>query len=147
MTSLLKWFATNGINWDIEQNSALRTQSLKVKCQAFPHNGWPGLKWLTPASPPVTDNHHGAGVKGATGCGRWVQKFLGWHSRYLLCLDLLLWSLRLPNLYQTFGVLQEKQLLKDSPEHFFVAVMDKYFPTSFWWFLGVYSFIGKRYTH
>ena len=29
-------------------------------------------------------------------------------------------------------MLQEKQLLKDSPEHFFVAGMDKYFPTSFW---------------
>ena len=30
-----------------------------------------------------------------------------------------------------FWVLQENQLLKDSPEHFFVAGMDKYFPTSF----------------
>ena len=36
-----------------------------------------------------------------------------------------------------FWVLQEKQLLKDSPEHFFVAGMDKYFPTSFWWSLSV----------
>ena len=34
-------------------------------------------------------------------------------------------------------MLQEKQLLKDSPEHFFVAGMDKYFPTSFWWPLSV----------
>ena len=33
--------------------------------------------------------------------------------------------------------LQEKQLLKGSPEHFFVAGMDKYFPTSFWWSLSV----------
>ena len=32
----------------------------------------------------------------------------------------------------TIWVLQEKQLQKDSPEHFFVAGMDKYFPTSFW---------------
>ena len=32
-----------------------------------------------------------------------------------------------------FWVLQEKQLLKDSPKHFFVAGVDKYFPTSFWW--------------
>ena len=32
---------------------------------------------------------------------------------------------------------QEKQLLKDSPKHFFVAGMDKYFPTSFWWTLSV----------
>ena len=36
-----------------------------------------------------------------------------------------------------FWVLQEKQLLKDSPEHFFVVGMDKYFPTSFWWSLSV----------
>ena len=34
-------------------------------------------------------------------------------------------------------MLQEKQLLKNSPEHFFVAGMDKYFPTSFWWSLSV----------
>ena len=34
-------------------------------------------------------------------------------------------------------MLQEKQLLKDSPEHVFVAGMDKYFPTSFWWSLSV----------
>ena len=31
-------------------------KSLKVKCQAYPHNGSTGLKWPTPASPPVTDN-------------------------------------------------------------------------------------------
>ena len=43
---------------------------LKVKCQTFPRDGSGGLKWPTPASPPVTDNHHGAGAKGATGCGR-----------------------------------------------------------------------------
>ena len=35
-----------------------------------------------------------------------------------------------------FWVLQEKQLQKNSPEHF-VAGMDKYFPTSFWWPLNV----------
>ena len=36
-----------------------------------------------------------------------------------------------------FWVLQEKQLLKESPEHFFVTGMDKYFPTSFWSSLSV----------
>ena len=36
-----------------------------------------------------------------------------------------------------FWELQEKQLLKDSPKHFFDAGMDKYFPTSFWWSLSV----------
>ena len=43
---------------------------LKIKCQAFPHDGSTGLKQPAPASPPVTDNHHEAGAKGATGCGR-----------------------------------------------------------------------------
>ena len=33
-------------------------KSLKVKSQAFPHDGSTGLKWLAPASPSVTDNHH-----------------------------------------------------------------------------------------
>ena len=36
-----------------------------------------------------------------------------------------------------FWLLQEKQLQKDSPEHFFVGEMDNYFPTSFWWPLSV----------
>ena len=36
-----------------------------------------------------------------------------------------------------YWVLQEKQLQKDSPEHFFVTGMHKYFPTSFWWSLSV----------
>ena len=27
-------------------------------------------------------------------------------------------------------------ITKDSPKHFFVAEMDKYFPTSFWWSLS-----------
>ena len=30
-----------------------------------------------------------------------------------------------------------KAITKDSPKHFFVAGMDKYFPTSFWWSLSV----------
>ena len=34
-------------------------------------------------------------------------------------------------------MLQEKQLQKYSPEHFCVAGMDKYFPTSFCWSLSV----------
>ena len=45
-------------------------KSLKVKYQAFSHNGLIGLEEPTPASPPVTDNHHGAGAKGAARCGR-----------------------------------------------------------------------------
>ena len=38
---------------------------LKVKHQAFPHDGSTGLKQPTSASPPVTDNHQRAGSKGA----------------------------------------------------------------------------------
>ena len=34
----------------------LGPKSLKVKCQAFPHNGSTGLKQPTPASSLVTDN-------------------------------------------------------------------------------------------
>ena len=48
----------------------LGPKSLKVKRQAFPHDGSTGLKQPTPANLPVMDNHHGAGNKGATGCGR-----------------------------------------------------------------------------
>ncbi|CAI9177491.1 unnamed protein product [Rangifer tarandus platyrhynchus] len=33
-------------------------KKLKVKCQAFPHDGSTGLKRTTPASLSVTDNHH-----------------------------------------------------------------------------------------
>ena len=33
-------------------------------------------------------------------------------------------------------MLQERQLQKDAPEHFVVG-MDKYFPSSFWWYLSV----------
>ena len=55
----------------------LGPKSLKVKCQAFPQDGSTGLKQPVPASLPVTDNHHGAGAKGATGCGKQVQEFFG----------------------------------------------------------------------
>ena len=113
----------------------LGPKSLKVKHKTYPCNGSTGLKRPASASPPVTDNHHGARAKGATGCGRWVREFLGWHRG----LPILSWpptpesSLAKP---VPFGELQEKQLQKDSTEHF-VAGMDKYFPTSFWWSLSV----------
>ena len=44
MTSVLKRLSTNAINWDIGRHSASGPKSLKVKCQAFPHNGSTGLK-------------------------------------------------------------------------------------------------------
>ena len=51
-------------------------KSLKVKCQAFPHDGSRGLKQPAPASLPVTDNHHGATAKGATGWAGRSKNFL-----------------------------------------------------------------------
>ena len=35
------------------------------------------------------------------------------------------------------GATEKKKITKDSPEYFFIAGMDKYFPTSFWWSLSV----------
>ena len=51
-------------------------KSLKVKRQACPHDGSRGLKRPAPASPPVTDNHHGAGAKGAAGVAGRPKNFL-----------------------------------------------------------------------
>ena len=70
VTSLLKQLATNAINWDIGWHSALGTQETQGQAPSLPHDGSRGLKQPTPASPPVTDNQHGAGAKSATGCGR-----------------------------------------------------------------------------
>ena len=88
-----------------------------------------------PASPPVTDNHHGAGAEGAAGvAGRSENFLLDTGATYSVLISS---SEPSPPKPVPFWVLQEKQLLKDSPEHFFVAGMDKYFPTSFWWSLSV----------
>ena len=76
-------------------------KSLKVKHQVFPHDGSTGLKWPTPASWPVTDNHHGVEPRvqpDMAGRSENVLVDLG----YLLCPDLLLQNLLLPNLYH-FG--------------------------------------------
>ena len=71
-------------------------KSLKVKRQAFPHDGRMGLKCWAPASPPVTGKHHGARAKGATGH---FWESLGWHRCYLLCPELWLQSVLPPGLY------------------------------------------------
>ena len=77
MASLLKWLTTKAITWDMGGPLSSGPKSLKVKCQALPHDGSTGLKWPAPASPPVTDNHHRAGAKGATGCDREFRESLG----------------------------------------------------------------------
>ena len=46
-----------------------------------------------------------------------------------------------------FWVLKEKQLQKDSPQLFFVALMENIFPPVFGGPWVSYSLIGKRYTH
>ena len=67
-------------------------KSLKVKCQAFPQDGSTGLKWPSPASLAVTGNHHGLSWQ--------VGLRISWLTQgYLLCPDLLLRSLLLPNLH------------------------------------------------
>ena len=71
-----KWLAEDALNWDMGGTLLLGPKSLKVKCQAFPHDGSTGLKWPAPASPPVTDNHHGAGAKGATDVAGRSENFL-----------------------------------------------------------------------
>ena len=54
----------------------LGPKSLKVKHQAFPHNGSTGLKRSTLASLPVTDNHQGAGAKGQLDVAGRSENFL-----------------------------------------------------------------------
>ena len=72
MGSFLKCLITKVIIWDMGGSLSSGPKSLKVMCQALPHDGSTGLKRPAPSSPPVTDNHHGAGNKAATGCGREV---------------------------------------------------------------------------
>ena len=93
----------------------LGPKSFKCKHQAFPHDGSTGVKWPTSASPPVTDNHHGAGAKGPTGCGRYAREFLGWHRSYLLSSDLLLQSLLLPILYHFGYYKKNKKIYPSTP--------------------------------
>ena len=59
MTSLLKRIALNAINWTLGGILPSGSKSLKVKRQAFPHDGLAGLEQPAAASLPVTGNHHG----------------------------------------------------------------------------------------
>ena len=81
--------AANAISWDIGWHSVLRTQEPQGQAPSLPHDGSTGLKWPTPANPPVADSHREAGVKSETGCGRQIREFLGSHRGYLLFGDLL----------------------------------------------------------
>ena len=59
MASLLKWLATNAINWDTGWHSALGTQEPQGQVPSLPSRWFKRTEAAAPASPPVTDNHHG----------------------------------------------------------------------------------------
>ena len=122
---------------------SLGPKSLKVKCQVFPHNGSTGLKWPTPANPPITDNHHRAGAKSETGCGREVQEFLGWQRGYLLCPDLLLQSLIPLNLHH-FECYRKNNYKNTHPSTSLLLGWINIFPPVFAGPGVSYSLIGKR---
>ena len=110
-------------------------KNLKVKCKAFPHHGSTGLKRSTPANLPVTDNHMELEPKVQLDVAGRSENFLvDTEATYSVLTS---FSGYFSSQTCTIWVPQEKQLLKDSPEHFFVAGMDKYFLTSFWWSLSV----------
>ena len=70
--SLLKWLATNAISWDTGRHCALTTQELQGQVPRLPSRWFNKTlaEAAAPASPPGTENHHGAGAKAATACGR-----------------------------------------------------------------------------
>ena len=109
-------------------------KSLKVKRQAFPHDGSTGLN--SPLQPA-----HLSQIT-ITGLETRVLLDVAGRSENLLVDTGAIYSVLIS--YSgaftlkpvPFWVLQEKQLLKDSPKHFFVIGIDKYFPTNFWWSLS-----------
>ena len=106
----------------------LGPKNLKIKCQAFPHDGSTGLKWPTLASLPVTDNYRGLDPRVQLDVvGRSNNFLVDTGAAYPVLTS---YSGAFSQTY-TNWVLQEKQLLKDSPKYFFVTWMDKYFSTSF----------------
>ena len=119
-------------------------KSLKVKCQAFLQDGSTVLNWPATSTPSVTDNHHGAGAKGVTGCGRQVQEFLRWHRGYLFCPDLLLWRLLLQSLYY-FGCYRKNNYKIIHPSTSLLLWWTNIFPPVSGDPWVSYSLIGKKY--
>ena len=107
-------------------------KSLKVKCQAFSHST--GLKWPAPPSLPVTDNHTGLEPRMHLDVASRSENFLvDTGATYsVLTSYSRAFSSQACTIWGATG-----KTKKDSHEHFFVAGMDKYFPTSFWWSLSV----------
>ena len=76
MTSLLERLATNAINWDTGRHSALGTQEPQGQVPSLLSRWFKRTEAAAPASPPVTDNHHGAGAEGAAGVAGRSENFL-----------------------------------------------------------------------
>ena len=128
--------------WTLDSTLPSGRKSLKVKCQALPHDGSTVLRGpLQPAclsQTPIT----GLEVQLNPLDPRVQLDVAGWSENFFLTQGLP--TLPWPPTQETsplkpvpFWVLQEKQLLNNLPKHFFVAGMDKYFTTSFWWSLSV----------
>ena len=132
VTSLLKWLATNAINWDTGRHSALKCQSSAKPSLTMIQQDWSG---------PLQQAHLSQIT--IMGLEPRVQLDVASRSENFL-VDTGLPTLSWPPAPEPsppkpvpFWELQEKQLQKDLPKHFFVAGMDKYFYTRFLWSLSV----------
>ena len=127
MTSLLKQLATNAINWDIGQHSALGTQEPQGQAPSLPSQCFNRTEAANLASPPVTDNHHEAGAKVQLDVAGRSENFLvDTGATYSVLTS---YSIAFSQTCTILGA-TGKTITKNSPEHF-VAGTDKYFPTSF----------------
>ena len=113
MTSLLKWLATNAINWDIGWHSALGTQEPQGQGPSLP---WWWFNRTEAAHSSQLTFHRKPSWDWSQGCNwmwQYVWEFVGWHRPMcqLLCPDLLLWCLLLPNLYH-FGCYRKNSYKK-----------------------------------
>ena len=109
-------------------------KSLKVKYQIFPHDGLKRLEQPTSAShlpqiiitglePSVQLDVVGRSENFLVDTGATYSALTSYAGAFSSQTCIILVSTR-------------KTITKNSPKHFFVAGMDKYFPTSFWWFLS-----------
>ena len=135
MTSLLEQLAQMPSTGALGGTLPSGPRSLKVKRQAFPQDGSRGLKW--PAHPACLSQIT------ITGLELRVQLDVSGRSENFLVDAGATYSVLISYSgafsSQTCTILgaTRKQLQKDSPEHFFVPGMDRYFPTSSWWSLSV----------
>ena len=143
MTSLLKLLATNAINWDPGWHSALRTQEPQDQAPSLP-SWWFNRTKAAQSSQPACYRQPSRGW--SQGCN-WMWQVgprISWLTQGLPTLSWPPAPELSPSKPVPFWMLLENHLLKDSLEHFFVAVMCKYVPTSFWWTLSVLLFYWEE---